>query len=72
MHDMHECLVQDYRVSSHFITRPDLREEIRAQVIDKDRRPQWAPGSLAHADAATVATFVEPDGPDLDLARGCG
>ena len=42
-----EVLEQDYRVAVALTERPDLKEGIRAQVIDKDRNPQWSPATLA-------------------------
>lgn len=36
MRGIEECLRQDYRVSVRFLDQPDLREGIRAAVLDKD------------------------------------
>lgn len=48
------------------VTRhPDLREGIRARVIDKDHRPRWSPPTLAEVSDAYVAEhFVSPWPPD--------
>ncbi|MFC9664100.1 enoyl-CoA hydratase/isomerase family protein, partial [Nocardia sp. NPDC127606] len=40
-------LDQEYRVSVALLSSHDLVEGIRAQVIDKDRNPQWRPATLA-------------------------
>jgi enoyl-CoA hydratase len=40
-------LEQEYAVCAWMIEQPDLTEGIRAQVIDKDRRPRWTPATLA-------------------------
>ncbi|WP_327674495.1 enoyl-CoA hydratase/isomerase family protein [Kitasatospora sp. NBC_00458] len=40
-------LDQEYRTSCAALATPDLPEGIRAQVIDKDRRPHWEPATLA-------------------------
>jgi enoyl-CoA hydratase len=47
-------LNEEYRVSVASLASHDLVEGIRAQVIDKDRNPQWSPASLADVTAAQV------------------
>ncbi|WP_035772705.1 enoyl-CoA hydratase/isomerase family protein, partial [Arthrobacter sp. Br18] len=44
---LEEALEQEYRVGLRFLAGPDFREGIRAQVVDKDRHPQWQPAGLA-------------------------
>ena len=51
---------QDFRVGSRFLRHPDLAEGIRAQIIDKDRRPRWNPATLDQVTDADVAAFFEP------------
>ena len=36
---------------------PDLVEGIRAQVIDKDRNPQWRPARLADVTREMTAAY---------------
>jgi enoyl-CoA hydratase len=55
-----EVLEQDLRVISRFLRHPDLAEGIRAQVIDKDRRPRWQPATLSEVSAAEVDAFFKP------------
>jgi len=57
-----EVLDQDLRVGSRFLRHPDLAEGIRAQVIDKDRRPGWQPAELAEVSAGQVDEFFAPFG----------
>lgn len=65
-----ETLKQEYRVSVRCLAAPDLAEGIRAQVIDKDRRPQWSPATLEAVSAADVAGYFTDLGPrELRLAR---
>ena len=47
----------------------DMREGIRAQIIDKDRNPQWNPATLEDVDADLVCSFFAevPGYPDLAL-----
>ncbi|MEU6126315.1 enoyl-CoA hydratase/isomerase family protein [Streptomyces sp. NPDC047123] len=53
-------LEQEYRVSCATLSAPDLPEGIRAQVVDKDRRPRWSPAELSQVSAADVARCFEP------------
>lgn len=41
-----DVLERDLRAAHGISLRPDLVEGIRAQVIDKDRNPQWKPSTL--------------------------
>jgi len=55
-----EVLEQDLRVAGRFLRHPDLAEGIRAQVIDKDRRPRWQPAALHEVTVAQVDAFFDP------------
>jgi enoyl-CoA hydratase len=59
---LEEVLAQEYRVGLHCLAGPDFREGIRAQVVDKDRNPQWKPATLKEVSAADVARYFEPYG----------
>lgn len=65
MASLQEALVQEYRVSSRCFAAPDLAEGIRAQVIDKDRNPQWAPPVLEHVTEEQVNRYFAPLDDDL-------
>ncbi|MFJ3895065.1 enoyl-CoA hydratase/isomerase family protein [Streptomyces sp. NPDC090083] len=66
---LENVLDQEYRVSCHALTAPDLVEGIRAQVIDKDRDPRWSPPTLAEVTDADVERFFAPLGDrELGLA----
>lgn len=54
---LEEVLNQDYRVSTTFLEGTELIEGIRAQVIDKDRRPRWSPPSLPEVDRSHIETY---------------
>ncbi|GAB3570172.1 enoyl-CoA hydratase/isomerase family protein [Arthrobacter alkaliphilus] len=56
------ALEQEYRVGLRCLAGPDFREGIRAQVVDKDRNPQWKPASLAEVSPASVEGFFAPLG----------
>ena len=62
---LEEVLVQEYRVSSAALDSHDLVEGIRAQIVDKDRNPQWDPPSLAAVTDEDVEQYFAPADPDL-------
>ena len=59
---LEEALEQEYRVGVRCLSGPDFREGIRAQVVDKDRNPQWKPASLGEVSPAAVEGFFAPLG----------
>ncbi|RFU84569.1 enoyl-CoA hydratase/isomerase family protein [Streptomyces triticagri] len=67
---LESVLDQEYRVSCAALTRPDLVEGVRAQIIDKDRNPRWTPASLADVTDDDVERFFEPLGErELGLSK---
>lgn len=64
--DLRAALTQEYRVSRHASTTGDFAEGIRAQLIDKDRRPRWDPPTLAQVSPGAVERFFTPP-PEGDL-----
>ncbi|MEV7180490.1 enoyl-CoA hydratase/isomerase family protein [Kitasatospora sp. NPDC093679] len=62
-----ETLEQEYVISCAALDSHDLVEGIRAQVVDKDRNPQWKPAALADVTAEDVARFFAPTGDPLGL-----
>lgn len=53
--DLRGALAQEYGLAMWFAaTQPDLPEGIRAQLVDKDRRPRWRPDTLAALPAGLV------------------
>ncbi|UGT39419.1 enoyl-CoA hydratase/isomerase family protein [Nocardia yamanashiensis] len=67
--DLETALNSEYRVSIASLATHDLVEGIRAQVIDKDRNPQWSPATLADVTDADVDAYFVPLGAhELGLA----
>ena len=62
---LEQVLVQEYRVSCASLRSHDLVEGIRAQLVDKDRNPQWSPASIAAVTDDDVAKYFLPADPDL-------
>lgn len=62
---LEDVLRQEFRTSCGALRSHDLVEGIRAQLIDKDRKPQWSPGTLSAVTPEDIdAYFVSAD-PDL-------
>ncbi len=62
---LEEVLCQEFRTSCASLSSHDLVEGIRAQLIDKDRNPQWSPSSPAAVTAADIERYFAPAEPDL-------
>ncbi len=62
---LEDVLVQEYRVSCASLRSHDFVEGIRAQLVDKDRNPQWSPSSIAAVTDDDVAAYFMPADPDL-------
>jgi enoyl-CoA hydratase/carnithine racemase len=60
------ALAREYRFTARSMTDGDLLEGIRAQVIDKDRNPQWRDG-IDDVRPAQVAAMLAPLG-EAELA----
>jgi enoyl-CoA hydratase len=64
---LEDVLKQEYRVSCGSLRSHDLVEGIRAQLVDKDRNPQWSPRSLPEVSADDVEAYFAPAEPDLSF-----
>lgn len=58
LRSLEEALEQEFRLVSWFLEQHDLREGIRAQVIDKDREPKWHPPTLDGVDPGLAAHVI--------------
>jgi enoyl-CoA hydratase len=57
-----QALAEEYRVGLRCLAGADFREGIRAQVVDKDRNPQWRPATLREVHADDVGRYFAPLG----------
>ena len=62
---LEDALRQEFRVSAASLKSHDFVEGIRAQLVDKDRNPQWSPADLAGCSAGAVDAYFVPANPDL-------
>lgn len=64
-----QTLNQDFVTSCNALAHHDMREGIRAQVVDKDRNPKWSPASLAEvAEEEVLSFFIPTEAGELGLA----
>jgi len=63
-----DVLADDYRVLGRLISRGDFAEGVRAQLIDKDGAPRWAPARLEDVEAAEVARILDPEAHEGEAA----
>jgi enoyl-CoA hydratase len=49
----------DLRLASFMARQPDFAEGVRAQLVDRDRRPRWNPTSFAEVPVAALAAALE-------------
>lgn len=67
---LQKALELEYRFTARSMEHGDFLEGIRAQIIDKDRNPQWQFAN-EHVPLAKVAAMLQPlPNGALDLSRG--
>ncbi len=57
-----EVLAQDLILAGHMVCHPDFAEGVRAQLVDKDRQPQWMYDRIEDVPREEVLAAFEPDG----------
>ncbi|WP_166906083.1 enoyl-CoA hydratase/isomerase family protein [Mycobacterium sp. DL440] len=62
---LEDVLRQEYRTSCASVKSHDFVEGIRAQLVDKDRNPQWSPASIADVTPVDIEAYFVPANPDL-------
>ncbi|GII94854.1 enoyl-CoA hydratase/isomerase family protein [Sinosporangium siamense] len=58
---LEEALERELRIATVLLGAHDLAEGIRAQVIDKDRNPQWSPATLEQVTPELVDSYFAPE-----------
>ncbi|PRC42084.1 3-hydroxyisobutyryl-CoA hydrolase [Mycobacterium sp. ITM-2017-0098] len=64
---LEDVLRQEFRTSCASLRSHDLVEGIRALLIDKDKNPQWQPGSLSAVTPADVEAYFVSADPDINF-----
>lgn len=60
LEDLDAVLDMELHIGSVMIRTPDMKEGVRAQIIDKDRNPKWLPAALEEVDQEWVDNLVNP------------
>lgn len=55
---LRDVLAQDLRFAIHMAGRADFAEGVRAVLVDKHRKPKWAPDRLASVDLGALAVLA--------------
>lgn len=55
-----QCLQMEYRLTMRFLLAHDLKEGVRAVIIDKDQNPKWQPAKLSDVSQAAVDAYFAP------------
>ncbi|MGC2199054.1 MAG: enoyl-CoA hydratase/isomerase family protein [Stellaceae bacterium] len=61
-YDLDEALALEYRLTQHVVAAHDFYEGVRAMLIDRDRKPQWRPATLAEVSDNMVEAYFAPLG----------
>ena len=61
-YDLDAALALEYRLTQHVMTGHDFYEGVRAMLIDRDRKPQWRPTTLAEVTDGMVDSYFAPIG----------
>lgn len=64
---LEDVLRQEFRTSCAALRSHDLVEGIRALLIDKDKNPQWQPGSLSAVTTADIEAYFVSADPDINF-----
>jgi enoyl-CoA hydratase len=62
---LEDVLRQEFRTSCSALRSHDLVEGIRALLVDKDKNPQWQPGSLNAVTSEDIEAYFVSADPDI-------
>jgi len=57
--DFKSCFVMEYKLSQGFMENHDFFEGVRAQLVDKDRKPKWNPIKLEDVTGSMVDSYFQ-------------
>ena len=61
-YDLEAALALEYRLTQRVMAAHDFYEGVRAMLIDRDRKPQWRPATLAKVGDSMVDAYFAPIG----------
>lgn len=60
--DFDHVMQMEFRIVRRVIEGRDFFEGVRAQIIDKDRKPQWSPAAVDEVSDAAIGKYFAPLG----------
>jgi len=64
---MEECLKMEYRISQQMMKHRDFFEGVRAKLVDKENRPDWAADTLPQVKQEEVEQYFTQKERELEL-----
>lgn len=64
---LRDCLRMECRLVTNFSLGSEMKEGVRALLIDKDLKPKWNPSSINDVTEEHVAKFFRPSAYDFEL-----
>ncbi len=53
--DLRDCLIMEFRICQSMMAKHDFYEGVRANLVDKDRKPKWAPPNIEMLDESHIS-----------------
>jgi enoyl-CoA hydratase len=65
--NLRAALELEYIAACNLMHEKDFYEGVRALLVDRDKKPQWSPGSIAELDGERIKDLLEPKHGELKL-----
>ncbi len=59
--DFMTIMDREFSLSQKFVPDSDFSEGVRAQLVDKDKKPQWNPSNLFDVNSEQVTAYLQPE-----------
>ena len=55
--NLKECLSMEFRICQSMMSKNDFYEGVRANLVDKDRKPNWEPKTVKELDELQIEDY---------------